>query len=433
MNSELNSIPLQVQNKKVFRNIWIANILSVFSTLSINFSIGLWTLDKYDSTLIYTLIYLFTYLPSILFSPYLGAKVDRMNVRSSHIISVLSLLVNTILLVLVLLLFDNYLLYIYFFIIVNSIFNTLQWNAFQKAISSIFDISNKKEITKANGAVQSAQSISYLIAPVLSSLLLSVVSIRILLYFVVFIYVISLIIFINIKIHSTKNKLDIKNSAKQDIKEAITFMKNQPIILSLILYFTFTFFLMGIVNALIAPFILEFNNKEGLSVVLACSGLGMVIGSLIITKWGGPNKRILGVFIPIILLGLFISMAGIRNSIPLISFSGFIAFLLIPIIRGCGTSIIQTLTPYELIGRVMSLARMLSTAALPFAYLLSGIIVDLCLKPLFGRWENLRIFTYTLNGGTQINEIGILFVASGIFTMIVGLTGLVSKKFKSVY
>jgi len=49
---------------------------------------------------------------------------------------------------------------------------------------------------------------------------------------------------------------------------------------------------------------------------------------------------------------------------------------MIPIIRGCGTAIIQS-------GRVLTLARMLSISTVPLAYLLSGIMVDYELKLLF--------------------------------------------------
>lgn len=424
---------LEVKQSNIFKYIWFANILSLFSTLAINFSIGIWTLEKYDSTLSYTLIYLFTYLPSVLLSPYIGAKVDRMHVRNSHIIAVLSLTLNTFFLLIIIGLVKNNLYFIYLFTIINSIFNTLQWCAFQKVIPSIFDITDKKAITKGNGAIQSAQSISYLVAPVLSTLLIGMFSIQILLILLSVIYIVSLLFFFKLNINSNESSNVKATSTKEGIKEAMSFIKEKPIIFSLILYFTFTFFLMGIVNSLTAPFILSFADKKDLALVLTSSGVGMVLGSVIISKWGGPNKRILGVFIPIILLGAFISLAGIRNSVFLISISGFLAFLMIPIIRGCGTAIIQTLTPYELTGRVLSLARMLSLAALPLAYLLSGLMVDYVLKPLFTYSEILYKLSMLIQGDKQINEIGILFVAFGIFTLMVGLKGLLSGKFKEFH
>ncbi|TCL43371.1 MFS transporter [Thermolongibacillus altinsuensis] len=379
----------------------------------------------------YTLVFLFTYLPSIFLSPYTGALVDKINVKTANLLSIIGLLINTIILFMVFILKNESLLIIYMFVAFNSAFNTLQWSAFQKIVYLLFNDKTTNEITKANGFVQAAQSISYLLSPIFSTLVLGLVSINLIISITVILYIVSLILLKNVVLHSKPIISEGKNTWSE-IKEGFLFIKNNRPISLLVMYFTFNFFLLGMVNALITPLVLSFANKNSLTVVLTSSGIGMVFGSIAISKWGGPKKRIRGVLIPTILLGVSIIMGGLRESIWLISVSGFIAFFLIPIIRGCGTSIIQSLTPYEIFGRIISIARMLSISSLPLAYLIAGTTIDHMLVPLFKENSQLVEIVYLIIGRGEMREIGLLFVILGIFTVMLGIIGMFSSNLKTL-
>ncbi|MUL34449.1 MFS transporter [Priestia megaterium] len=429
----MRSTDVSSNHQNNFSYVWIANLLSIFTTLFINFSLGLWILEEYHSTISYTLVYMFTYLPSILLSPILGAKVDKMNEKKAHLIAIGGLILNTLLLLITFQFSLNSLVYIYIFISISSSFNTLQWSAFQKIVPLLLEGRGIKEITKANGSVQSVQSLSFLLVPILSALLVDFFSLNSLVIFSLILYSISYIIFSKLEIKS-KNIINInkKTSTWNDIGEAFKYIKKNKSINILIQFFTFNFFLMGILNALLSPFILSFTNKRDLATVLSISGLGMVLGSLFVSKWGGPRKRIMGVIVPTIFLGIFTIIGGIKESLLLISISGFFNFTLIPVIRGCGTSIIQTNTPYTLVGRVLSISRMLSISALPIAYLISGIIVDYLFKPFFDQNTGLSLALSHAIGNGESLEIRALFIILGFATIILGVCGMISPNLRRI-
>ncbi|MEK1831038.1 hypothetical protein AAAC51_24455 [Priestia megaterium] len=105
---------------------------------------------------------------------------------------------------------------------------------------------------------------------------------------------------------------------------------------------------------------------------------------------------------------------------------GVFNFTLIPVIRGCGTAIIQTNTPYTLVGRVLSISRMLSISALPIAYLISGIIVDYLFKPFFDQNTGLSLALSHAIGNGESLEIRALFIILGFATIILGVCGMIS-------
>jgi hypothetical protein len=93
-------------------------------------------------------------------------------------------------------------------------------------------------------------------------------------------------------------------------------------------------FLVGIVEVLATPLVLSFASAAVLGTVLSIGGSGMLVGSVVMSTWGGPVRLIKSVFGFMLLNGLSILLAGVRPSAPLFAVAAFLFFVGLPIING---------------------------------------------------------------------------------------------------
>jgi hypothetical protein len=135
-------------------------------------------------------------------------------------------------------------------------------------------------------------------------------------------------------------------------------------------------------DTLMPPMLLELSSPSVLGSVLSTGGLGMLVGTVLMSAWGGPKKRIYGVLVFKMLAGLAIMGIGLFRSIPLIALATFFYFLPFPLVNGSDQAIWQRKVPPEIQGRVFSIRRMLARSMIPLAYLTAGPLSDQVFKPL---------------------------------------------------
>lgn len=111
-------------------------------------------------------------------------------------------------------------------------------------------------------------------------------------------------------------------------------------------------------------------------------GLGMVVGTLLMSARGGPLRRIHGVQGFFALCGSFISLLGLRPQIPLTAFAGFSMMFTMPIVNGPGQANWQSKDSPDVEGRVFAVRRMIAWYTMPVAYLIAGPLADRILRPL---------------------------------------------------
>jgi hypothetical protein len=98
--------------------------------------------------------------------------------------------------------------------------------------------------------------------------------------------------------------------------------------------------------------------------------------------WGGPKRRILGVFGFEMIAALLTPLLGLRPLVPLITAAGFGIFFCMPIVNGSSQALWQSKVEPDLQGRVFSVRRMIAMAASPLAYIVVGPLADNVFEPL---------------------------------------------------
>lgn len=407
----------------VFTIVWLGQLISLIGSGLTSFALGIWVYQHTGSVTQFALISLTTTLPLLVISPFAGALVDRWNHRYCMIIS--DSIAGVCTLVLALLIATSHLQvwHIYLITCISSIFTAFQWPAYSAATTLLV---SKQHLGRASGMTQLAEAVSQLIAPVLGSALLVSLQLQgiILLDFVSFLFALITLVAVKFPQVKTSNaNQEGKGSLLYEAKYGWDYITARPGLLGLLIFVATINFLTGVVNVLVTPLVLAFASVSILGIVLSVGGVGMLVGSLVMSLWGRVKYPIYSIFCFTLLGGFCILLVGMRPSIPVFLFSAFLYFFGLPIINGSSQVIWLKKVMPEVQGRVFALQRMIVWGALPLAYVVAGPLADRVFEPLLA-----------VNGplvGTIGKAVGVgpgygiafLFVVMGMLTMLVTVGG----------
>ena len=200
------------------------------------------------------------------------------------------------------------------------------------------------------------------------------------------------------------------------------YVKARPGLLGLLVFYAFRNFLLGLVSVLTVPLVLSIASSDVLGRILAISGVGMLMGSLVLAKRGVPKHHyIITMFGFNALAAVAMITVGLRSSIPLVTLSGFLLFFCVPFINIPNQVIFQRKVPAHIQGRVFALRRAFATMALPLGYIVSGPLADRVFEPLMLPNGFLAGSIGTLIGVGPGRGIGLMFIITGCLTLFVTL------------
>ena len=182
-------------------------------------------------------------------------------------------------------------------------------------------------------------------------------------------------------------------------------------------------FLWGLVGALAAPLILSFPTPGELGVVFSIAGLGVIAGSVSMTVWGGPRRKLAGILAAELGSGFAFIGMGIRANLILVAGSVFVAHVTLPVIGACGQAIWQAAVPAELQGRVFAIRQAIERAAIPVAYVLAGPLLYGIFRPALapgGAASGLS----ALLGARADAGIASMFVVMGLLQIVVAVAAI---------
>jgi hypothetical protein len=150
-------------------------------------------------------------------------------------------------------------------------------------------------------------------------------------------------------------------------------------------------------------------------------GIGMLGGSIAMGAWGGPKRKMLGVYLFIALGGIGMLVVGVHGAFWTTALGMFLFLFMIPLASGCSTVIWQTKVEPDIQGRVFAMRGMLSRSIMPVAFLSAGPLADRVFEPLMSEGGALAPLFGNLIGVGPGRGIGLLFMASGLLIALVTL------------
>jgi DHA3 family macrolide efflux protein-like MFS transporter len=418
--------------KNVFLITWIGQAVSLIGSGLTSFALGVWVFELTGSSTLFALIGLCAVLPRILLSPLAGAIVDRWDRRQVMAFSDAGAGLSTLLAIILVVSGRFEIWHVYLVAGANAAFSAIQWPAYMSTVSLLVD---EEHLGRANGLMQFGQAASEIMAPVLAGSLTPLIGLEgvMLIDCGTFIFAVASLILVRFP---KPDSLAIDDSGIDSFWEQLSFgwkyISRRQGLLGLLGLLAAVNFLWGMVGALIVPMVLSSGSSQTLGAVLSIAGLGMLAGSLAMSAWGGPRRRIHGVLAFEMFSGVCFLLMGASASVWLVAVGAFGAHVTIAVVYGCNQAIWQSKVAPGAQGRVFAAQQMLVRATAPIAYVLAGPLADRLFEPLLSAGGALSTSAGRVIGVGPGRGIGLLFILMGVIKIILPVIGYLQPQIRLV-
>jgi MFS transporter, DHA3 family, macrolide efflux protein len=373
---------------RTFLSVWIGQFVSVLGSKLSEFALAIWAYQKIGSITQVAFLVVLMYLPTILAAPLAGSLVDRWNRRWAMILS--DAVAASCSLVALLLSLSGHLQlwHIYLGVPILAVFNAFQAPAYTAAIAQLVP---KRHQGRANGLADLPQGAAAILTPLLATWLMGVVKLNGILLIDCLTFIPTLVILLRVRFpqlprREQTSKDDRINKIRTLLQESIfswRYIRARTSLFKLWIFIIWTYFTIGMFDISFWLLVLKFGSATKFGIVVSAAGCGMLLGSMVMSTWGGPKRRIFGILSLTILQGFVIIILGlgIKLSLAIASIGVFVYQFADPIIMGSNRAIWQSKVPLELQGRVFSLQLMFQRAALIPAWIVAGVLVDRFFEP----------------------------------------------------
>jgi MFS transporter, DHA3 family, macrolide efflux protein len=417
---------------RTFLFLLVGQVVSLIGSGLTGFALGVWVFERTGSATQFALIALSATLPGIVLAPLSGALVDRWDRRTAMVLGDTMSALSTLVVAVLVATGQLQVWHIYVANAWSSTFSTLQGPAFGASISLLV---SKNHLGRANGMAQLGLGISQIISPVLAGILIGTLGLRgvILIDFITYLFALATYLFVRIPrpTQSAEGKAA-KGSLWHEAGYGWVYLLARPGLLALLVFFAISNLAIGMVQVLITPLVLSFASPEQLGTVLSIAGSGLLAGSVVMSIWGGPTRKVFGILGLNICQGLILFLGGLQPSVPLIATAAFLFLFSPPIINGCSQAIWQRKTPPDIQGRVLAVRMMIAWSTLPLAYLIAGPLADRVFEPAMAVNGPLAGSIGALIGTGPGRGIGLLFIALGAFILLTTWVGILYPRLRRV-
>lgn len=417
---------------KTFLTVWVGQVISTLGSGLTGFALSVWIYQQTDSVTLLAMNLLANTLPNILLAPVTGLVADRWNRRWIMILSDMLAGLSTLM---VALLWLNGNLQVWHVFIATTLIatgNAFQWPAYSATTSLLVP---KEQLGRVNGLIQMGEALSFLVSPILAGTLFGSIGLGgvILIDFAtICAAVLALLI---VRFPQYRNDAA-KTTEKESLLHAASFgwryILARPGLLGLLFYFGAVNFLWGMVLPLYQPLILDLSSSQTLGIISSIGGLGVLLGSTLMSAWGGPKKRILGVLGAGGLSGVFLLVTGLQPSLFLIGLGLFGGFFCYPLLNASSQALWQSKVASEVQGRVFAIRRLIAWSTQPLALIVAGPLVERVFDPFIEMNVALATTIKQLIGSGPSRGIGLLFILLGIGLVITALLAYLNPRVRSV-
>jgi DHA3 family macrolide efflux protein-like MFS transporter len=406
--------------------VWLGQVVSMLGTGMTNFAIAVWIFQQTGSASSLTGAMFFFMVPAIFFSPIAGALVDRYDRKKIMILSDLIAGLATILLLLLLWGDQLAIWHIYLANFIAGAANSFQFPAYSAAVSMML---RKEDYGRAAGMLSLAGAASGILAPMFAGALLGIVGLVGIMAIDLVTFVVAVGALFIVFIPAPQKSADGERAQSSLWSESFFGFKYifaRPSLLGLQLVFLIINFVAMFGFAVMVPMILSRtgNNELQLAAVQSVGAVGGVVGGLLLSIWGGPRRKVDGVLLGMIGVGIFGQiLMGVGRGLVLWSVAAFLGQFILPILNGSSQAIWQAKVAPDVQGRVFAARRLIAQVVAPIATLVAGPLADRFFEPGMLPGGRLADAFSGLVGAGPGSGMGLMFVLSGCLAILVGAGG----------
>lgn len=413
---------------KDFLILWSTQSISQLGSSITTFALTLWLYEKTGSSLSTAALTICSYTPYVLMSIFAGALTDRFNKKTTMLVCDVLAAICTII---VFALFRANCLAVWHLYVLNAIsglMNTVQQPASEVAMTLII---SEKYYQKTSGFRSLSRSLISVLNPLIATALYSFAGLNgaIAVDMGSFIVALAALLFF---ISIPENECDKKESLLNLTKEGLLFLKEKPLIMTLILFMSGVNLVASAFDATLPGYVLP-NLRGGssvLGIVTSCSGVAMIIGSLIASALPKPKDRVKVIYLTMLFsLGTENFLLAFSRNPVLWCIGQMIGWVLVPIMSANLDVILRTTIPVELQGRVYACRNTLQFFTIPIGLFLGGFMVDHVCEPFMSAYGDLSILKTFFGTGRGSGAALMMFILGVSGSLICITTGKKLKKY----
>ncbi|MBI5943595.1 MAG: MFS transporter [Chloroflexi bacterium] len=409
--------------------------ISILASGMTGFSLAIWVFQRTSSATSLGIMQSAFVLPYLLVIPLAGVMVDRYNRKLMMMVSDLAAGLGSVA-ILILLFMDN--LQVWHFYVINIMIglgNAFQWPAYSAAITTMVP---KEQYGRANGMMSFVQGGPNVVAPLLAGALLPVIGLQGILMIDIATFALAIGMLMFVHVPQPAQTVDGQEGRGSLIKEAafgFKYIFKRPSLLGFVVMLFFANLFLGFPNSVQVPLILSRTGNDSLilGAVQTAGSLSWTLGSVLMSVWGGPKRRIHGVLLGwtgYCLIGniLFGLGRGLDIWIPSILVAGLGANI------GVATAqaILQVKVAPDVQGRVFSARRLLTWFPDTFTPVLGGMLADYVMEPAMqnGGWAA-NLFGWMVGTGPG-SGMAAMMVVFGALTILALMSGYVFPQIRNM-
>ncbi len=366
-----------------FFPVWGGQAFSLFGSQLVQFALVWWLTRETGSATVLATATLVALLPQVILGPFVGALVDRWNRRIIMIVADTSIALATLLLFYLFASGQVQVWHIYGILAIRSLGGAFHHPAMTSSTSLMVP---NKHLARIAGANQTLQGLLSIFAPPLGALLIELISTQNVLLIDVGTALLAILPLFFIPIpqparHTKQANGEIeKTSYMHDLREGFSYVvKWKGLLGLLILMMLLNFLLVPAVSLLPLVITRIFNGGAAeLGWAESVFGVGVILGGISLSIWGGFKRRIITSFSGVIGIGLGVAFIGFvpANTFYLLLVSNFLIGVTQVFANGPLLAIMQSTVIPDMQGRVFSLLNAGATAMMPLSLLIAGPISD---------------------------------------------------------
>jgi DHA3 family macrolide efflux protein-like MFS transporter len=430
--------PEKSSRLRAFVLIWFGQLVSAVGSGMTSFTLGVVLFQRTGSATKFALIFLFGSLPAIIVLPLAGVLADRWDRVWAMILGNVGAGLAKLVIALMFYLDMLQVWQVYVAVMAVSSFGFILGIAYTTLTTILVP---RNQLGRVAGMTQTAQAAAQILPPAIGGALLSAVKVEGIILIDIATYVFAILTLLIVRVPKDRPAVTVTKSSESPEprkgpiwREAFMgwhYIKERPGLLALLIYFAIVNLIIGCATVLFTPMILSFSTAKVLGTILSISGLGFLCGSLVMSAWGGPKRRVLGVLAFGGTFGVFCAITGLRPSFTVIAAGTFGMFFLLPIINGCSQAIWQSKVPIAVQGRVFAVRRLIGASTIPTAALIAGPLADHVFEPLMANRFLQRTIGHMVGMGHG-RGIALMFVVSGILVILTQFGGYFNPRIRHI-
>lgn len=369
---------------KNFLILWSTQSISQLGSSMTAYALTLWLYEKTGSSLSTAALTICSYAPYVLMSIFAGALTDRLDKKKIMLCCDTFAAMCT---VTILVLFRTGQLAVWHLYLLNAVsglMNTVQQPASDVAMTMIIP---QAHYQRTSGLQSLSRSLISILNPLIATALYSLAGLQLVIAIDLSSFAIAfwaLLLFIRIP----KTEAQQGESILSLAKGGLSFLKRNPMILTLILFMAGVNLVASAFDATLPGYVLP-NPKGGsrvLGIVTSCSGIAMILGSLLVSVLPKPKNRVRVIYLTMLFsLGTENFLLAFAREPWLWCVGQVIGWLLVPIMSANLDVILRTSIPLELQGRVYACRNTFQFFTIPIGLFLGGFAVDNIFEPLMAQ------------------------------------------------